>query len=1560
MGAAYSGGRGYQPVPSSERPSRHNWNRVQDIDHTDSDDEEVEQPRWWSGDRRVFVEEKADWPRACPILHLNIHNDFPLEAQRSFIRSAYRFWLFSWWTTVINFIAVLTSLLTSNVTNPSEMLISFLTSTLYFFFVFTLWFRPLYWALRLESSTLFVWFYIFSILLVVYFVYSIGVALALVSIMAQPLAPGSQLPVKINPIFPVTLFAIVIVFFLFCAVLMIYYISTALKWQRMHDIEKFKLFKQQKKKKWLAPWFGGTDDDLEGLDDEEGKPRHTYDVILSYEKRLPNKKGRRRKSKGHHDSDDDDDDYNDGDGKENSRANRKGMRGKSRSTPPKNKQGGGDGEPDGEVLTVPGKLEIYPAQRKVVFRASEAIFNSIFKLPVMLVNVQSLLKKEETWMYLVENLHEGIDSDDRDAFYDVAATCTTKAATVRMLKFDFESKDHRNECHKNIDKIWRIVTKKKKLFLAEDEKTATEERRKQTARSAERAAQHLLTHKDWKTLVGCVWRRSYRAGEVLLEKNQLFDEIMYVASGQVEVYLETSESASKKLKEKETNMDEDDFDLKSALFGQMILEEAAIAHKALSSSYARNEVLPNGRELGDVVEPRMYAATFYRKNMGFSYRKRRRDYNLDWFINRPGAQQLPVANQKRFFPNNLAAVVEHVRSNSEAQRMGVRPRDEIVFVGGFDIEATDDYSQRQITQIIKRNALPLEIRFRRPPPVSFTEDARGFVDPVPSFVPDTVRETLIELNEEAEEINRRAATKQYVVPGFDGAQEEQQSLLQNAQPSAIELTTFATTPSSSAADTFFDGNYDTSDDEGDDEGDDDEKGASKGYAAVATRAFDGFGPQESPSQVSPYKPPPLPPPVGGANEDYVDVFSGLGSPGFGGAAGTAPFLPSGPPPPPPHPMHAVSSLDLAENYASSLQQPTATAEANAGDDHRIEFDAAAAVATDATGEPMTIRRLEIEHERAVRDRLPPEQPSLARRLVAHGSAILFGQPFEYDKVEASRIRKQIMPIGGEEGGDGGSDDGDEISIEIANSDDDSGSDDGSQIGDEDFFTGMKSFEPVSVLELGDIAGIVPWILNQKLSVVRLRAKTDVVVHSISYADFARMFRKNKTLALAFFKYVASVIGERADRDEERLINQIEDELTERALNKSPPGSLTRLLDRKPINTTEKTEHTRREEAFLKARALFETELDMEYDSIIDSFPCVLKIIGDISVLVGRSWSGVDTRVDSAYNQPKPGTLYLTHYHICFCTHKQVTELAKFKRRPTLYGKVHLNDIFNLIEDRNKIIVQTDDIRVELEFESDRTTVLVKDWIQAVLNTGQITERAPHSYTLPGDLYGLSSGTQDPDMPSSVSDDPLNIVYSQQQDLRKEFLIDTQTMQQVLTKSDRFKLFHNGRSVTLRKGQNVITASRECASDKHFNKDQDPAYARRAKTTKKTLSIDGPNGLYLVGQGELVVQREISGRRVQFASYKAGTVFGVERFLTGAPSVFTVKVSSQTCLLKFAPRDRCMALMRADLSLASRFYQYCSLLQMQRLRGPIISRPQNETDEVLARKVKDGSKGCTIL
>mmetsp|Transcript_19008 Transcript_19008/g.23140 ORF Transcript_19008/g.23140 Transcript_19008/m.23140 type:complete len:98 (-) Transcript_19008:635-928(-) len=88
----------------------------------------------------------------------------------------------------------------------------------------------------------------------------------------------------------------------------------------------------------------------------------------------------------------------------------------------------------------------------------------------------------------------------------------------------------------------------------------------------------------------------------------------------------------------------------------------------------------------------------------------------------------------------------------------------------------------------------------------------------------------------------------------------------------------------------------------------------------------------------------------------------------------------------------------------------------------------------------------------------------------------------------------------------------------------------------------------------------------------------------------------------------------------------------------------------------------------------------------------------------------------------------------------------------------------------------------------------------------------------------------------------------------------------------YKLFRGGSSVTLKMNQNVLTAV---------------AYA--TSRTSKQYKNDDPRGLYLLGKGELVVQREVNGRRVQFASYNSLDLFGIERFLTDAPSPCTIKV-----------------------------------------------------------------------
>lgn len=216
--------------------------------------------------------------------------------------------------------------------------------------------------------------------------------------------------------------------------------------------------------------------------------------------------------------------------------------------------------------------------------------------------------------------------------------------------------------------------------------------------------------------------------------------------------------------------------------------------------------------------------------------------------------------------------------------------------------------------------------------------------------------------------------------------------------------------------------------------------------------------------------------------------------------------------------------------------------------------------------------------------------------------------------------------------------------------------------------------------------------------------------------------------------------------------------------------------------------------------------------------------------------------------------------------------------------------------------------------------------------GCVVEKAPLSYTLKGDYFSR-------DNPGVIEEtEVLASLFEQQRGLRADLLVLMNTLEGVLTKRDRVKLFRDGQSVTLKKNQNVTTAIKSI----------------------REVTTDDPNGLYLLGNGELVVQREVNGKRIQFASYTDHAVFGIERFLTGAPSPCTIKVLSKTATLKFAPFDRCMTILRNDPPLAARFYQYCTLTHMKRLRGPVLSRPVNEADLAILANANKGTRGCSIL
>jgi len=1408
---------------------------------------------------------------------------------------------------VINFVGVMSSLLTSFVTNPNNFILTFVLSIVYLFGVFFLYFRVLYWALRLEANALFLWFYFFSILLFAYFAFFISQSLGLVSILAQPLAPGSQLPVKINPIFPVILLSMVAMFYLFCIVMLLYFISSALYWHRISDNEKLELYKKQNKRKWLR-FFGNKGS---GFDADEGD-ENSWKCIMMYEKV--------------------DDDYL---SEIDLNTDKKKRKKKKKPKKPTHEPGPRLRAGKHEVLSIPGKLTLHPSQRKLTFESNEAIFNNVFQMSTMLINVVSIKKRGTAEIDVLEKYYRDVVVEDEREYLQVTATCGQETMVFRILKFDFDIKKTRDRCFKRLTKVWRAIKKKEEDFFQEDNMSLKSIRLDLARRARERSAQHLLTHKDWKLLVSMVWRRNYKSGEVIIEKETRINELVHITEGTVTIYLETKEDAQRR-----TNgfMDED-FDLQSSLFHNAA-DETEIEIPKLDASMEGPQALNKRRT------PEYYKVRFEKRKLGFSYIKKRRSYNLADFEDLSQKHFQMSAHTKKSqktFKNNYAAVVHSVKEGGEAHRFGVQVNDELVKVGFFDIEQAE-LSQASITSFIKDNTYPLEMTFRRPPEIEFEVDEAGFINPDPVLVPSEVRD----LNNERNQMDKDYGQIPRMVLGDPGDASSRATVTN--QDVSMEGRLFGRTgargsvasiahrSSMGSSGVPVAAGYLTSDEE--EESDDDFKdGAGFGDNEVDLISFsdevDLLGNQKQQQQKK----------SSGAVEMPQEES-------FQFARITAP----------PGSSFEMSRLDLAEEYAANASR-------RARDDTTIEFDATRPSAPPhlrrvSDLNPFTENQMRRSgHHRSQASRMHTEDTdgevgvgASGRGILERGRTFLFGNAFKYNKIEEESIRNMYARKEKEDESGG-------ISIIVEDADD--GGDGGdkkseSSESETDYFSGIPTYEPVGRFQQGDTIGIIPWILNHPVSVVRLVAEHDVVVHAISTTDIAKLFRKNGTLALSFFKYVTAVIGERADRDEEHLCDELSRDLVERGLK----AILRRALDDKPIRSTTPTGYEMREELSKEARHWFENDFDMRSDSVIDSVECEAQLVGDISILIGKSWHGQDTRKGTEISKTSyAGVFYLTHFHVCFRSKKRALDLAKLKRRPTLYGKLHIDDVYEMRrsgDNGQRLSIITDDIRLDVLFHSAQKAQYIEDWISALLASGTVVEQAPHSYTLPGDLYGFSSHQPQPsDVPEGVDLDPLNILYSQQRDLRTEFLILTQTLQQVLTKQDRFKLFHDKKNViVLKKNQSVVAASRTAASSQQS--DADSSYKRRPQASKRALEADGPNGLYLVGKGELVLQREVNGRRIQFASYKVGTVFGVERFLTGAPSPFTVKVVSKTAHLKFAPRDRVMALLRSDLPLAARFYQYCALLQMQRLRGPILSRPLNEEENLAVARAHGGTRGCVIL
>ena len=136
-------------------------------------------------------------------------------------------------------------------------------------------------------------------------------------------------------------------------------------------------------------------------------------------------------------------------------------------------------------------------------------------------------------------------------------------------------------------------------------------------------------------------------------------------------------------------------------------------------------------------------------------------------------------------------------------------------------------------------------------------------------------------------------------------------------------------------------------------------------------------------------------------------------------------------------------------------------------------------------------------------------------------------------------------------------------------------------------------------------------------------------------------------------------------------------------------------------------------------------------------------------------------------------------------------------------------------------------------------------------------------------------------------------------------------------------------------------------------------------TNETLALTNSperrcNGLYLIGSGSLVLLREVNGKRFEVHKYETLDVVNLENFLTAAPSQLTVKVESDTALVKFVSSETALETLRANTALATRFYQYSSLSFLQRSRGKVLfvnpgkSKELDEGKTLLEAKIRTAS------
>eukprot|EP00752_Nemacystus_decipiens_P001585 g1546.t1 len=168
---------------------------VEDYEEAASDDDDVPMqfpPLTETSDDR------KNWPKSCPFLHMKFE-EMAIKDKKKFIGTAYYFWHYLVWTLLFNLCAAIVTSLISPSPKEDQVFFAFLLAFLGFWWFFFGHFRLLYHAMRYRKSGLYLLYQLETTVIFFIALYQIFSAMGNMTQLLAPLAPGSAVPVRQNP-----------------------------------------------------------------------------------------------------------------------------------------------------------------------------------------------------------------------------------------------------------------------------------------------------------------------------------------------------------------------------------------------------------------------------------------------------------------------------------------------------------------------------------------------------------------------------------------------------------------------------------------------------------------------------------------------------------------------------------------------------------------------------------------------------------------------------------------------------------------------------------------------------------------------------------------------------------------------------------------------------------------------------------------------------------------------------------------------------------------------------------------------------------------------------------------------------------------------------------------------------------------------------------------------------------------------------------------------------------------------------------------------------------------